>query len=269
MSHFCGLVVLTPEYAGDFEDSLERYNENDDVEEYMTGEVSDKQKIDFLEHYKLGSKNIGKEFFDAQNNAFKEKVLSGNEKHNDGFYALVVRDNEDKYVEWFKNVYKDLFYSFDEVYAELGDDWNGDSWKKDEDGVWRAYSTYNPDSKWDWFTIGGRWDNCIKKKNGSNTNICQLKDIDFTPYKEDDYEDGTDWLRNPIKKLKKGLEYHYAENNVPFCLVIDGEWHERGEMGWFGCASNEKGMDEWSKEFFNLLKDLPEDSEVFNVDFHI
>ena len=271
MSHFCGLVILTPEYVGNFDDSLERYNENNDVEEYMVSEVSDKQKIEFLEYYKLSSKNMGKEFFDAQNNDFKEKVISeyDNELYTDGFYLLVVRDNEDKYVEWFKKNYKDFFDSFETTYSELGDEWNGGEWKKDEDGVWHVYSTYNPESKWDWFSIGGRWDGSIKKKDGNFTNCCQLKDIDFTPYKEDDYEDATDWLGNPIKKLKEGNPYHYTEKDVPFCIVIDGEWYERGEMGWFGCTSNEKEKDEWGKEFFNLLKDLPEDSEVTNVDFHI
>ena len=32
---------------------------------------------------------------------------------------------------------------------------------------------------------------------------------------------------------------------------------------------NEKNKEDWSGEVMNLLKDLPADSEVYNVDFHI
>jgi len=33
----------------------------------------------------------------------------------------------------------------------------------------------------------------------------------------------------------------------PFAIVTpEGEWLERGEMGWFGCVSNGKGDDEWN-----------------------
>ena len=50
MSHFCGLVIMTPEYAENngFEDSLEKYNENMEYEPYVSGEVSDYEKVNFL-----------------------------------------------------------------------------------------------------------------------------------------------------------------------------------------------------------------------------
>lgn len=34
MSHFAGLVILTPNYKGDLESALERYDENTEVPEY-------------------------------------------------------------------------------------------------------------------------------------------------------------------------------------------------------------------------------------------
>ena len=53
MSHFCGLAIMTPEYAENntFEDSLEKYNENIEYEPYVSGEVSDYEKVRFLECY--------------------------------------------------------------------------------------------------------------------------------------------------------------------------------------------------------------------------
>lgn len=30
-----------------------------------------------------------------------------------------------------------------------------------------------------------------------------------------------------------------------FAVVKDGEWHERGNIGWFGMVSDEKNKDDW------------------------
>lgn len=54
--------------------------------------------------------------------------------------------------------------SFDELYAKYGENWNGNSWEKDENGEWSEYSTYNPNSKWDWYQLGGRWAGYFKVK---------------------------------------------------------------------------------------------------------
>ena len=39
----------------------------------------------------------------------------------------------------------------------------------DEDG--EPTSTYNPDSKWDWYVIGGRWDGWINNRDASNETL--------------------------------------------------------------------------------------------------
>jgi len=49
------------------------------------------------------------------------------------------------------------FTSFSKCYARFGKEWDGKSCRKDKNGIWRKYSTYNPDSKWDWYVLGGRW----------------------------------------------------------------------------------------------------------------
>ncbi len=56
--------------------------------------------------------------------------------------------------------------SFEEIYAIHGEDWNNNQWRQDENGVWQEYSTYNPDSKWDWYSVGGRWTGFFKLKKG-------------------------------------------------------------------------------------------------------
>ena len=219
MSHFCGLVILTPKYEKDIDDSLEKYNENVEVQEYCADKVSREDKKRFVKYY-TGKKSYTKK-------------------------------------------------SFDELYAEKGADWNSNQWRKDEKGVWQVYSTYNPNSKWDWWCFGGRWTNCIKTKSGEFVDECKLGEIDFKPYPKDCYEDAENWRGEPYKRLKEEYKFHYAKGDMPFCIIIDGVWYEKGQMGWWAAVSNEKDDDDWEKEIENLLATLQEDSDVYNVDFHI
>lgn len=57
--------------------------------------------------------------------------------------------------------------SFDEAVALCGNDWNGNRWQKNDAGVWEDWSTYNPDSKWDWYSLGGRWRGYFKLKQSA------------------------------------------------------------------------------------------------------
>lgn len=52
-------------------------------------------------------------------------------------------------------------------------------------------------------------------------------------------------------------------------VLKDGQWVERGEMGWFGCVSGEKDMDAWNRDFNARLDALPEDAWLAVVDCHI
>lgn len=41
------------------------------------------------------------------------------------------------------------------------------------------YSTYNPNSKWDWWTVGGRWSGYFPLKDGTTCDRAKKGDIDF------------------------------------------------------------------------------------------
>lgn len=56
---------------------------------------------------------------------------------------------------------------------------------------------------------------------------------------------------------------------VPFAVVKDGAWHEKGEMGWFACVSNEKEQGDWNAQVAVLLDSLDPDTLVTLVDCHI
>ena len=43
------------------------------------------------------------------------------------------------------------------------------------------------------------------------------------------------------------------ESFVPFAVVKDGKWYERGEMGWWAMVANEKEPTEWNEIVRKLL----------------
>ena len=66
------------------------------------------------------------------------------------------------------------------------------------------------------------------------------------------------------------LDMDYLLEHTPFCFVTeDGEWREKGEMGWWGSVSNEKPEDSWKQQFVDYVKSLDENCLVTVVDFHI
>ena len=56
---------------------------------------------------------------------------------------------------------------------------------------------------------------------------------------------------------------------VTFAILKDGEWYERGEMGCWGIASNEKPEDVWDQEFTKMINELPEETVLSVYDCHI
>lgn len=277
MSHFAGLVVLTPDYLKNhsFADSLAKYDEGLEVPEYSRGEVSDFDKVRFIEYYseKKIKKNLKEMLY---NNLLAAGKIEAYNEEKDGtlarFYTLVSLDYKDEYAELFKKHYPKLFDNFSSLYAEKGNDWNDNRWRINHiTGNWEEYSTYNPLSKFDWYDCSGRWSKCVKTKNGEYVNECLLGEIDWSDFKPEDYEEEEkeDWLGKKYKPLKENVKYHFTKSAPPFCLVVDGEWFEKGQMLYWGMTSEEKEQEEWNKQFFDILDRLPEDSLCYNVDFHI
>ena len=128
--------------------------------------------------------------------------------------------------------------------------------------------THNPNAKWDWYADGGRWAGYIYGKDGDEHNSLPFNEIDWEKMFEKVENTYTDY---------KGEEKTYIDNHVPFCVVdTDGNWHEKGEMGWFAVVSNEKDEDVWNDEvmaYVKHLEELPEDEKerivVYAIDFHI
>lgn len=54
-----------------------------------------------------------------------------------------------------------------------------------------------------------------------------------------------------------------------FAVLHNNEWIARGEMGWFGCVSNEKDHDKHQFSVWELIQSLPDDMLLTIVDCHI
>lgn len=167
------------------------------------------------------------------------------------------------------------------------------------EGEEKAGYYYNPNGKWDWFQVGGRWENSIKLKDGTKASFALLKDIDFSKNKnvieqanrfwELYIEKGKENLTEEEKKELKFVFYkpayyidryktkeNYANQLASFStyavLDTDGEWYDPGDMGWFGISSatpdeeNDFNLSYYDKFIKN--KDF-ENTVLVMVDCHI
>lgn len=164
---------------------------------------------------------------------------------------------------------------------------------KDYDEYGNELSTYNPDSKWDWYEIGGRWSNLLKTKDGERTDSCLVKELDLSidkkeydkalrfwelvvenqPLKEGEKEPFTLYSKNYyIEKYKTKENYATQCSSLSTYAILtpDGEWLEPGEMGWFGIsgASIEDEIN-WFDVFNKFLKEVDPNCTITIVDCHI
>jgi hypothetical protein len=121
---------------------------------------------------------------------------------------------------------------------------------EDFDGQGRPISTYNPDSKWDWYRVGGRWDGWITGNEQSS---------------EGGFNFGArhETLANNTATTEQAL----AGDKIPHALITpDGNWHERGRMGWWANLLTEN--DGWDSDAKAILARYP-GHRVVIVDAHI
>lgn len=157
----------------------------------------------------------------------------------------------------------------------------------DEDG--NIYSTYNPRSRWDWYMEGGRWGGFLNHSRDS----AKVRDIDFS-LDQEAYEDALRFWDTVVdhKPVPDGEEMHslyteeyyrdyygdretYARHQAQFStfavVTPDGEWHEKGRMGWFGCSSEtgEEARD-WEDHYKERFLDTADPNwELHIIDCHI
>ena len=231
------------------------------------------------------------------------------------FYVLVAGDDFEEQLAPFNEV-DENYYDEEET-----DEDTGETYK------------YNPNTKWDWYEVGGRWSGALRHRNGTSVDELPKKDFDldalvqearqnayslFDAYapafagkeipswestvaahnrKHDDARAAYD--SHPVIRAIRDLEKAYGgfdaphrlpweqclhsvfcggdreamaaqymeQAGVPYAMLVNGEWFEKGTMGWFGISEGDK--DDWPAQFRALLADLSDDTTLTVVDCHI
>jgi hypothetical protein len=118
-------------------------------------------------------------------------------------------------------------------------DWEGHPGGVDRSGLY-ALPTYNPDGRWDWYEIGGRWDGYIPH---AKRNVIKAKTLAQATY------------------LGKCLPY--------FLLTPGGEWieHERYYLAAKGVEKEAMKDRAWESKVRDILNEW-RDEYVVCVDIH-
>jgi hypothetical protein len=127
---------------------------------------------------------------------------------------------------------------------EYGKGWHG--YDQNAAGRWGYW--HNPNAKWDGYQLGGRWSGGLEIKP-KNATACYAKFVDAAQ------------VKNLVTDLT--TEPQFA------LLTANGKWHERGQMGWWGIASDEQTPEQWAAEYAEFVADIKPEQWVAVVDCHI
>ena len=162
-----------------------------------------------------------------------------------------VSDFEKKrFLDYYNERNKTHYKKIDKLYKLFGREWNFNAWRKDEDGVWREYSTSNPQMMWDWYEIGGRWPGRLLLKEGREA----ISGPNFSwGWEAEEKKKFLEENKNRCDVARKG-DVANLDTLTSFEILINGEWIELDEDG--GLVAP-------------YLKDVPDDTMLTCIDYHM
>lgn len=241
----------------------------------------------------------------AQNRASElmQKQMGTWEEVKESFRRKYPRTNDTPYnafdAEWQREVFTPRHALESQLLGEMEDKYAPNPECPECHGTGFYRSQYNPKSKWDWWTIGGRWTGSLGtyRPEMDKANYVKCYMCNGTGSRPDgDYSKSNTWARKgndlyPVKPNARGCNVCYGSgmnlkwssefknvDNVmvvsqinphftPYSLITpDGEWHEKGHMGWFGISSNED--DNWPERYKMLIARYQANTAVL-CDLHI
>lgn len=187
---------------------------------------------------------------------------------------------------------KDCFPTFEEYMEKYFGYCERDP-QKGRYGYWA-----NPNAKWDYWSIGGRFHGLLKvcgKEDPARYDQAQIKDIDFSmdqeiydkavrfwevyvekaPLKPDeDSQDFNSFYSPKYFKDFYGSKEGYAEDRAYFTpwafVTSDGRWIEKGEMGWWAAHNGtSKSFRDFLEAWKKTLSECDPESYITIVDCHI
>lgn len=272
MSHYTVLAIIRKDSRQTLEDLLAPYDENKQVEPYV---------------YKTKAQLIAQEIQAIEKH--RRSHAAAISLTRDEYYAIA--DEEDLY-GGYERMKEDLPYGLDSI--DLTDETAifrhikkiyGDDINEDGDLI----STYNPDSKWDWYEVGGRWGGSLALKAGGRADEAKASEVDwdkmFSLDPEEEKRRSEFWDEYVLGKLpaeiaqksekekekylsdkhgfvlykpeyfleRYGTKAEYLRRNAiwtTYAVVDENGWHAPGEMGWFGCSSETaETQRDWDENF--------------------
>lgn len=95
-------------------------------------------------------------------------------------------------------------------------------------------STHNPNSKWDYHTIGGTFENVLPLKNGFKATKARMGEIDFGPQPEQYMEAALEWERNKaLQTISRETYCQFNSSLIPFGVLVDNLWLDRNDPTFF------------------------------------
>jgi hypothetical protein len=279
MSHFSTLVILNKDQAREPESSvselLDPFDENKEMDDYETtcSCAGVKARLDAS---KQATQTLGITW-DQLRTKFWEKYPS------DADLKGATRDEL-----WMKHTGKlrraeKAIEKAHPLYKKTDPDC------EDCKGTGHRMTTYNPDSKWDWYQIGGRWTGALTGydpgKDPANQEQCSLcggtgKRTDAIALAHPPLQKSCNGCDGKGIRVKWPTQWESYEHDIcpirkiradffPYAIVTpDGEWHERGKMSWFGISLDEMEENEWRNYFLQIRKQYRNHIAVI-VDCHI
>jgi hypothetical protein len=219
------------------------------------------------------------------------------------------------------------------TFVEFCEDWHGTK----PNSLGRYGYWHNPNAKWDWFQVGGRWKGLLSLKDGSSSNLAPAGTVDWqamydtyiekeltdwsrwqecwqeataAPLTEEELEEAATDFTPDTNEYQKAVaqtaeEYGYigrakhlmqtkfdhymiglddiagwqvdrvaflhnhAFEGLTWAFVdLEGRWHEKGEMGWWGMSSNEQPVS-YGQAWWEFVNNLSPDVWVAVCDCHI
>lgn len=262
MSHYTVAVFMTDD-SQSVDDLLAPYDENITVAPYVKA-----TKAQLIQDEKAALKRVA------------ESSYARWKKDPKGYEAKCFNP---AHIEYLKSIPKRLKMTDEELYQEAIKGYENEL---SPDGD--LLSTYNPNSKWDWYTIGGRWAGMLilkgKSKKARGCNAAFASEIDFEAMQSkaaaelQPYEEAmqSPFMKEEYMRERFPTEEEYIKRATAFStyavVTPDGRWHAPGDMGWWGMSS-ETSEDEraWELSYYDrFIKPAVENNwYLVIVDCHI
>lgn len=267
MSHY-SVAIFSMNGGNDVDELLAPFDENMEVDRYVSH-----TKEELIE---MGKRNIN----DYRASVYAEYLRDPKkylEKRCDG-------DPDSKHFQFLQNEFpKRLLWTEEEIYLHEIDGYEPENIGDNGE----VYSTYNLQSKWDWYEIGGRFCNMLKckEKVGYRKDQAYAIDIDFDGMRDEmaksltSYDDfmTRDSLWNPeyLKQMFPDEQTYIAKKTCfkTYAVITpDGKWHAPGEMGsWAMSSETPEERTEWDLKYYErfIVPAIKNNWHLTIVDCHI